>query len=141
MNNQDSMSASDLRRLANTAAAHLCDCSHQAIDALRSLKDAVEHKPGISGQNREVLRLAITEMGRLRRYCDMAAIQLLARLPEPENGQVSAEQLSRVLCLCRSIQDQIQTQHDVAARIAKVVHTVNGQKGHVEDSAQSPSQQ
>jgi hypothetical protein len=136
MNNQDSMSASDLRRLANTAAAQLCDCSHQAINALRSLKNAVEHKSSVVGDQTEVFQLAITEMGRLRRYCDMAAIQLLARLPQPESGQVSAEQLSRVLGLCRSIQDQIETQQGVAARIVKVVQAANDQHQDLGDSAQ-----
>lgn len=130
MKNQDSMSASDLRRMANTAAAQLCDCSQQAINALRSLKDAVEHKPGVVGNQKEVFQLAITEMARLRRYCDMAAIQLLSRLPQPESTQVSAEQLSRVLSLCRSIQDQIETQQDVASRIAKVLKAAKQQQEH-----------
>jgi hypothetical protein len=104
-----------LRQLIRRAAAELCHCSRQAARSATDIGEALARTP--PGAQKEMLACTVGQMRQLDRYCELAAVQLLSRLPGPERSAVTTEELRRVLNLCRSIEDQVESQHSAAAEI------------------------
>ncbi len=119
MNTKSTMSASELRRLINTAAAHLCQCSTQATQCVSSLGEAFRTQQERSEDKLRALQEAQQEMDNLRRYCDMAAMQLLAHSATEQILADAEPKLHNLLWLCKNIQGQIQRKQMIAIRIVR----------------------